>query len=134
MSSVAPKIDPQDSQTHKPPSTLTPPHRYLFTEFEDPEFGGRASAVHGAMLSALDGAGPAGKAVCNAIRKQTEVMSQLAYISKELKVGWGHVGSSAVAVLLTRAVFCADVPRRPASARRDTPADCACSLCCRCLV
>jgi hypothetical protein len=42
--------------------------------------------VHGAMLSALDAAGPAGKAVCNAVRKQTEVMSQLAYISKELKV------------------------------------------------
>lgn len=60
--------------------------RYLFTEFEDPDFGGRASAVHGAMLSALDAEGPQGKAVCNAIRKQTEVMSQLAYISKELKV------------------------------------------------
>jgi hypothetical protein len=68
-------------------SPIHPPtHRYLFTEFEDPEFGGRASAVHGAMLGGLDGAGPAGKAVCNAIRKQTEVMSQLAYISKELKV------------------------------------------------
>jgi hypothetical protein len=63
--------------------------RYLFTEFEDPEFGGRASAVHGAMLTALDAAGPAGKAVCNAVRKQTEVMSQLAYISKELKVRGG---------------------------------------------
>lgn len=75
---------------HKYPASTHPPlphpARYLFTEFEDPEFGGRASAVHGAMLGALDGAGPPGKAVCNAIRKQTEVLSQLAYISKELKV------------------------------------------------
>jgi hypothetical protein len=86
---LLPLSPPPRPLTPHPPTPNAPPSpkcRYLFTEFEDPEFGGRASAVHGAMLSALDGAGPPGKAVCNAIRKQTEVMSQLAYISKELKV------------------------------------------------
>lgn len=58
------------------------------------------------MLSALDAAGPAGKAVCNAVRKQTEVMSQLAYISKELKVCVGGclTGCSLTPCSLTAAI------------------------------
>ncbi|KAF6260720.1 phosphatidylinositol 3-kinase [Scenedesmus sp. NREL 46B-D3] len=60
-------------------------HWYLFTEWEDPEFGGRASAVHSGLVSALAGAGRVGEAVWLAIRRQTDMMSQLAYITKELK-------------------------------------------------
>jgi hypothetical protein len=60
--------------------------RYLFTEWEDPEFGGRASAVHSGLVNALAGAGRVGEAVWLAIRRQTDMMSQLAYITKELKV------------------------------------------------
>lgn len=60
--------------------------RYLFTEWEDQEFGSRASSVHGALVNALSAAGRLGEAVWTAIRKQTEMMTQLAYISKELKV------------------------------------------------
>jgi hypothetical protein len=60
--------------------------RYLFTEWEDAEFGGRASAVHSGLVNALAGAGRVGEAVWLAIRRQTDMMSQLAYITKELKV------------------------------------------------
>jgi hypothetical protein len=63
--------------------------RYLFTEWEDPEFGGRASAVHSGLVNALAAAGRIGEAVWLAIRRQTDMMSQLAYITKELKVGRG---------------------------------------------
>eukprot|EP00879_Flechtneria_rotunda_P010868 GHRR01011358.1.p1 GENE.GHRR01011358.1~~GHRR01011358.1.p1 ORF type:complete len:821 (+),score=283.38 GHRR01011358.1:733-3195(+) len=61
-------------------------HWYLFTEWEDPEFGGRASAVHGALVTALSDAGRLGETVWAAIRRQTDMMSQLAYITKELKM------------------------------------------------
>lgn len=60
--------------------------RYLFTEWEDPAFGPRASCVHAALVDALTSA-DAGEAVWEAIRRQTDMVSQLAYIVKELKVG-----------------------------------------------
>eukprot|EP00878_Enallax_costatus_P036478 GHUV01040968.1.p1 GENE.GHUV01040968.1~~GHUV01040968.1.p1 ORF type:complete len:502 (+),score=176.25 GHUV01040968.1:517-2022(+) len=69
------------------PAFATFLHWYLFTEWEDQEFGSRASAVHGALVNALSAAGKLGEAVWTAIRKQTEMMTQLAYITKELKVG-----------------------------------------------
>lgn len=69
---------------------LLPWPRYLFTEWEDPEFGSRASAVHSALVNALAAAGRVGEAVWTAIRRQTDMMSQLAYIIKELKVRGGR--------------------------------------------
>lgn len=60
--------------------------RYLFTEWEDPAFGARASCVHAALVDSLTSA-DAGEAVWEAIRRQTDMVSQLAYIVKELKVG-----------------------------------------------
>jgi hypothetical protein len=78
------------TQTHPNAYTRpTPPHtnpRYLFTEWEDPSFGGRASCVHAALVDALTGA-RRGEAVWEAIRRQTDMVSQLAYIVKDLKVG-----------------------------------------------
>ena len=68
------------------PAFATFLHWYLFTEWEDPLFGPRASAVHGAFVNALTSA-PRGEAVWQAIRRQTDMVSQLAYIMKELKVG-----------------------------------------------
>jgi hypothetical protein len=59
--------------------------RYLFTEWEDPSFGARASCVHAALVDALTGA-PRGEAVWEAIRRQTDMVSQLAYIVKDIKV------------------------------------------------
>lgn len=67
-------------------ATSQTPHgrRYLFTEWEDPTFGARASCVHAALVDALTSA-DAGEAVWEAIRRQTDMVSQLAYIVKELK-------------------------------------------------
>ena len=61
--------------------------RYLFTEWEDPTFGARASCVHAALVDSLTSATGGGGAVWEAIRRQTDMVSQLAYIVKELKVG-----------------------------------------------
>ncbi|KAF8067321.1 Phosphatidylinositol 3-kinase [Scenedesmus sp. PABB004] len=74
------------SRAARNPGFATLLHWYLFTEWEDPQFGGRASAVHGALVAGLAAAGARGAAVWAAIRRQTEMMSQLAYISKELKM------------------------------------------------
>ncbi|MEW5302904.1 MAG: hypothetical protein WDW36_005643 [Sanguina aurantia] len=57
-------------------------HWYLFTEWEDPSFGPRASSVHASLVSALQAAP---NRVWEAIRRQTDMVSQLNYIIKELK-------------------------------------------------
>lgn len=77
------------------PAFATFLHWYLFTEWEDPTFGARASCVHAALVDALM-ASPHGEAVWEAIRRQTDMMSQLAYIVKDVKVR--HVLGREVAV------------------------------------
>ena len=67
------------------PAFATFLHWYLFTEWEDPMFGARASCVHAALVDALMGS-PRGEAVWEAIRRQTDMVSQLAYIIKDVKV------------------------------------------------
>lgn len=67
------------------PAFATFLHWYLFTEWEDPNFGTRASAVHTAFVNALHAA-PRGDRVWEAIRRQTDMVSQLAYVNRELKV------------------------------------------------
>lgn len=67
------------------PAFATFLHWYVFTEWEDPSFGPRASAVHAAFVNALTSA-LRGEAVWEAIRRQTDMVSQLAYIIKEVKV------------------------------------------------
>ncbi|KIY96448.1 phosphatidylinositol 3-kinase [Monoraphidium neglectum] len=67
------------------PAFATFLHWYLFTEWEDPSFGARASCVHAALVDALTGA-PRGEAVWEAIRRQTDMVSQLAYIVKDIKM------------------------------------------------
>lgn len=59
-------------------------HWYLFTEWEDPTFGSRASTVHAAFVSELQ-TSPWGDQVWEAIRRQTDMWSQLSYMVKELK-------------------------------------------------
>eukprot|EP00877_Chromochloris_zofingiensis_P002248 jgi/Chrzof1/12023/Cz06g18140.t1 len=66
------------------PAFATFLHWYVFTEWEDPSFGPRASAVHAAFVNALTSA-LRGEAVWEAIRRQTDMVSQLAYIIKEVK-------------------------------------------------
>jgi phosphatidylinositol 3-kinase len=73
------------------PAFATFLHWYLFTECEDPAFGARASAVHGALVNALTAA-PKAEVVWQAIRRQTDMVSQLSYIVKELKVRLGGLG------------------------------------------
>lgn len=60
--------------------------RYLFTEWEDPTFGHRASTIHAAFVTALH-TSPGGDRTWQAIRRQTDMVSQLAYVSKEIKMG-----------------------------------------------
>lgn len=59
-------------------------HWYLFTEWEDPTFGLRASAVHGMLVNELRVA-QHGEQVLDVIRRQTDMVSQLAYINKDVK-------------------------------------------------
>lgn len=106
------------------------PCRYLFTEWEDQEFGSRASAVHGALVNALSAAGRLGEAVWTAIRKQTEMMTQLAYITKELKVRDRRVDSMStrhvmgiglygcVHKVLYNGVICRNLPSSAADVER----------------
>eukprot|EP00798_Chlamydomonas_sp_ICE-L_P029142 gene29142-32360_t len=61
-------------------------HWYLFTEWEDPVFGSRASAIHQMLVLTLQKS-PNGERVWEAIRRQTDMVSQLGYIARELKVG-----------------------------------------------
>jgi phosphatidylinositol 3-kinase len=79
-------------------------HWCLFAEWEDPEFGPRASAVHGALVEALTTGGGGGgggstsgwrgdagrpilggEAVWEAIRRQTDMIAQLGYVVTQLK-------------------------------------------------
>ena len=63
------------------------PHlpRYLFTEWEDPVFGTRASAIHQSLVATLQKSGKQGDRVWEAIRRQTDMVSQLNYVSREIK-------------------------------------------------
>ncbi|CAD7699398.1 unnamed protein product [Ostreobium quekettii] len=64
-------------------------HWYLFTEWQDPSFGKRASTVHAMFVQKLQGL-PHGSLVWDNIRRQIEMMAQLAHISKELKGSRGN--------------------------------------------
>ncbi len=61
-------------------------------EFEDPTFGVRASNIHSLLMQALQkqraptaAAAPSGAKVFEAIRRQTDMLSQLQFAIRELK-------------------------------------------------
>ena len=57
-------------------------------------FGSRASAIHQSLVATLHKV-PSGDRVWEAIRRQTDMVSQLNYISREIKstkVSWAAVG------------------------------------------
>mmetsp|Transcript_13228 Transcript_13228/g.23573 ORF Transcript_13228/g.23573 Transcript_13228/m.23573 type:complete len:451 (-) Transcript_13228:1023-2375(-) len=60
-------------------------HWYLFTEWEDPNFGPRASKVHEAFVQSMISE-QQGCAMWDGIRHQIEMIAQLAHIIKEFKL------------------------------------------------
>eukprot|EP00873_Tetraselmis_striata_P009874 jgi/Tetstr1/430138/TSEL_019971.t1 len=69
-------------------------HWYLFTEWEDQNFGPRASKVHEAFVQALISE-PQGYTMWDGIRHQIEMIAQLAHIIRELKTVRGGAAKKA---------------------------------------
>lgn len=75
----------------KEPVVATALHWYLVTEWADPSLGEGFTRVHGRLIEALSGSGPAGRAVLDDLTQQNEVIFTLGQIVKELSAmgNWG---------------------------------------------
>ena len=84
-------------------------HWYLVVEWEDARFAPRAAAVHGALLAA------AGGGVAAAITAGSELVAQLALLSRELAPVRGHARKrDRLRQLLSDAGLCAELAHFPA--------------------
>jgi phosphatidylinositol 3-kinase len=84
-------------------------HWYLVVEWEDPRFAPRAAALHAALLAA------AGPGVAAALTAGSELVAQLALLTRELAPVRGHARKrDRLRALLGEAGLCAELARFPA--------------------